>query len=136
MYYSYGSEAFNYDFENNFDYVGEKKSLRRNSKNKLQKSKSVPALVLLLSLIFVGSLISLCSFCMVNCKANSISVLQEKLKSIKADNVTLEEEISKKFDLDTTQKLAQTKLGMHKPLSYQIVHIERPKQNYIIKYNR
>ena len=133
-YYSYGSEAFNYDFENNFDYVGEKKSFQRTSKNKLQKSKSIPALIILLSLVFVGSLVSLCSFCLVNCKANSISILQEKLKSIKADNVTLEEEISKRFDLDKTEKIAQTKLGMHKPLPYQIVHIERPKQNYVIRY--
>ena len=48
----------------------------------------------------------------------------------------LEEEISKKFDLNATEKIAQTKLGMHKPLAYQVVHISKPKQNYVIKYNR
>lgn len=135
MYYSYGSQAYDYDYENDYNYIGKRKYLHRSRKKIAVKSKAVPALIMFLSLIFVGSLFTLCSFCTVKAKSTEIINLQDKLKTIKAENIVFEEEISKKFDLENTKKIAQTKLGMHKPLSYQIVHIKKPNQNYVIKYN-
>ena len=84
--------------------------------------------------MFVGSMVTLYSVCLINTKANEIVSLQKKLKDIKSDNVILEEEISRKFDINETKKIAQTKLGMNAPLPYQIVYIKKPKQNYVIKY--
>lgn len=135
LYYSYGANAYDYDdYEyNNSEQI---KTVKRERKKKSVKSKSVPALILLLSVVFFGSIITLYSFCLIDAKSNGIIMLQEKLKTVKSDNIMLEEEISKKFDLDITKKIAQTKLGMHEPFSYQIVHIKKPKQNYVIKYDR
>ena len=129
MYY-YGSLAYDYD-----DYVEpSKKNVKRERKKVAAKNFSVLKLFLLLTIMFVGSMVTLYSICLINTKANEIVLLQKKLGDIKSDNVILEEEISKKFDLNETKKIAQTKLGMHTPLPYQIVYIKKPKQNYVIKY--
>lgn len=129
MYY-YSSLAYDYD-----DYIEpSKKIVKRERKKTATKTFSVLKLFLLLTIMFVGSMVTLYSVCLINTKANEIVSLQKKLKDIKSDNVILEEEISKKFDINETKKIAQTKLGMHVPLPYQIVYIKKPKQNYVIKY--
>ena len=90
----------------------------------------------LIAVIFVGSIVSLRTFCLVKSKSNEIIVLQEKLKAIKSENKILEEELSKKFDLSTVKEVAEKKLGMHEPFGYQVVKIKLPKLNYVIKYKR
>lgn len=129
MYY-YGSLAYEYD-----DYIEpSKKIVKRERKKTATKTFPMLKLFLLLTIMFVGSMVTLYSVCLINTKTNEIISLQKKLKDIKSDNVILEEEISRKFDLNETKRIAQTKLGMHTPLPYQIVYIKKPKQNYVIKY--
>ena len=91
---------------------------------------------LLITVIFVGSIITLRTFCLVKAKSNEIIALQEKLKTIKSENTILEEEISKKFELSTVKEIAEKRLGMHQPFSYQVIKIKSPKVNYVIKYKR
>lgn len=91
---------------------------------------------LLIAVIFVGSIITLRTFCLVKAKSNETIALQEKLKTIKSENMVLEEEISKKFDLSTVKEVAEKRLGMHQPFSYQVIKIKSPKVNYVIKYKR
>lgn len=132
-YYSYGSVAHDYD-NYNFDIREEIKPVEIEKPK--TKSVSISAFCILLFVVFSGSLVSLYSLSLVNSKASSIVCLQDKLESVKSDNVVLEEEISKKFDLSSTQKVAEKRLGMHRPFAYQIVHIKKPKQNYVVKHIR
>lgn len=118
------SSAYEYEYE----YVKKTKPVER------KKSHSLHALYVLLLFMFVGSLVLVVSFCTVHSKANSIMMKQNELSKLKDENVTLEEDLSCKFDLQTVNDIAKNKLGMHKPMPYQIVHISKPKQNYIIKY--
>jgi len=87
-----------------------------------------------LGLVFAGCLITLYSFCQIKAKTHSIYKLQQKLDNLKSSNLELEEELSKKFDLGEIKNIAEKKLGMHKPMQYQIVYIKKPTQSYTIKY--
>ena len=129
-----------YDYDN-YNY-GQRQDKISGANNRLinnKKSKTNLSLVnflFLIAVIFVGSIVSLRTFCLVKSKSNEIIVLQEKLKAIKSENKILEEELSKKFDLSTVKEVAEKKLGMHEPFGYQVVKIKLPKLNYVIKYKR
>ena len=133
-FYYYGSEAHDYNFGNDYADRVEKRSFERSNSKTHTKSKALPALFWFLSLIFVCCLGVLYSFCAIKAKAHFISDLQQKLKDLKSYNLELEEELSEKFDLGKVKNIAEAKLGMHKPMQYQIVYIKKPTQNYTIIY--
>ena len=91
-------------------------------------------LFLFFIIVFVGSMFSLRNICLINKKSREIIILQEELKLCKSENIALENEISRRFDLEFVEKFAKEKLGMHEPFSWQIVKIKEPKVNYLIKY--
>lgn len=91
-------------------------------------------LFLFFIIVFVGSMFSLRNICLINKKSREIIILQEELKLCKSENIALENEISRRFDLEFVEKFAKEELGMHEPFSWQIVKIKEPKVNYLIKY--
>lgn len=93
-------------------------------------------LFLFFIIVFVGSMFSLRNICLINKKSREIIILQEELKLCKSENIALENEISRRFDLEFVEKFAKEKLGMHEPFSWQIVKIKEPKVNYLIKYDK
>lgn len=93
-------------------------------------------LFLFFIIVFVGSMFSLRNICLINKKSREIIILQEELKLCKSENIALENEISRRFDLEFVEKFAREKLGMHEPFSWQIVKIKEPKVNYLIKYDK
>lgn len=134
-YYYYNSLAYRRKNYNSKDKANKSKSNALNKKI-YKANLSLLEFLFLIIIIFIGSIISLRTFCLVKAKSNEIIILQEKLKAIKSENKILEEEISKKFDLSTVKDVAEKKLGMHEPFGYQVVKIKLPKLDYVIKYKR
>lgn len=122
--------------------LSKNKMLDNDSLNYVVKSKSKHGkdfyiyLFLFFIIVFVGSMFSLRNICLINKKSREIIILQEELKLCKSENIVLENEISRRFDLEFVEKFAREKLGMHEPFAWQIVKIKEPKVNYLIKYDK
>ena len=126
--------------ENNNFILSKSKTVDSENLNYVVKSESKRGknfyvyLFLFFIIVFVGSMFSLRNICLINKKSREIIILQEELKLCKSENIALENEISRRFDLEFVEKFAREKLGMHEPFSWQIVKIKEPKVNYLIKY--
>lgn len=122
--------------------INKNKILDNENLNYVVKSKSKRGknfyvyLFLFFIIVFVGSMFSLRNICLINKKSREIIILQEELKLCKSENIALENEISRRFDLEFVEKFAREKLGMHEPFAWQIVKIKEPKVNYLIKYDK
>ena len=128
--------------ENNNFILSKSKTVDSENLNYVVKSKSKRGknfyvyLFLFFIIVFVGSMFSLRNICLINKKSREIIILQEELKLCKSENIALENEISRRFDLEFVEKFAREKLGMHEPFAWQIVKIKEPKVNYLIKYDK
>ena len=128
--------------ENNNFILSKSKTVDSENLNYVVKSESKRGknfyvyLFLFFIIVFVGSMFSLRNICLINKKSREIIILQEELKLCKSENIALENEISRRFDLEFVEKFAREKLGMHEPFSWQIVKIKEPKVNYLIKYDK
>ena len=126
--------------ENNNFILSKSKTVDSENLNYVVKSESKRGknfyvyLFLFFIIVFVGSMFSLRNICLINKKSLEIIILQEELKLCKSENIALENEISRRFDLEFVEKFAKEELGMHEPFSWQIVKIKEPKVNYLIKY--
>ena len=126
--------------ENNNFILSKSKTVDSENLNYVVKSESKRGknfyvyLFLFFIIVFVGSMFSLRNICLINKKSREIIILQEELKLCKSENIALENEISRRFDLEFVEKFAKEELGMHEPFSWQIVKIKEPKVNYLIKY--
>lgn len=68
-------------------------------------------------------------------KRFEIDALNKTLYEITEDNINLETELAKSIDLEYIENVAVDKLGMQKPSSHQIIHINIPKESYSEKNN-
>ncbi len=68
-------------------------------------------------------------------KRFDIDTLNSTLKEINENNKNLETELAKNLDLDYVEYIASTELGMQRPASHQVVHINVPKESYSEKGN-
>ena len=59
--------------------------------------------------------------------------LYARLNEISENNKNLETELAKNLDLEYVEYIASSELGMQKPASHQIVHINVPKESYTEK---
>lgn len=59
---------------------------------------------------------------------------KNELSSIKAQNATLEAELTEQIDLEYIKQEAMKRLDMAEPQPYQVVYIDVPKQSYTIQY--
>lgn len=138
--YTYINNSVAYDYDSYYldDYqtqrskVPEKK--RNFNKNKDMHTVSL-SLILFFVIMFLGCMSILINICMINQKARELVVLQNKLKLLKSDNIALENEISKQFDLTYVEKIAREKLSMHEPFDWQKIIIKKPQVNCLQKYN-
>lgn len=61
---------------------------------------------------------------------SNIMDLTKEIEQVKQDNLNLETEFDKSVDLGKIEKIADEKLGMSKPRSYQVKYIDVPKESY------
>ena len=139
-YYNHTSVAHNYAPE--YDYIPKK---RNRPIRKIQKERYVKAEqgLKLFSLKFFVALTIVSTFiigvvfieALTIQKKFEIEDLTATLKEINENNKNLETELAKNLDLDYVEAKASSELGMQKPASHQIVHINVPKESYSEKNN-
>lgn len=83
-------------------------------------------------LIFVGGVGSAFSYAVINDVRAQLSQARRDLSAQREDNAALRAEITQKFTLDEVERIAIERLGMNKPDASQIVHIDVPKQSYVV----
>lgn len=86
-------------------------------------------------LIFCGCIAFVGANVIVTNQEVQIRQKKSELSDLKAQNATLESELTEQIDLDYIKQEAMTRLGMSEPQSYQIVYIDVPKQSYTIQYS-
>ena len=138
-YYNYTSVA--HDYQPSYDYQPKIPTNRRIKKIKKEKYVKVEENLKILSLNFWSTFVILATFiisvifveALTIQKKFEIDTLNATLKEISENNKNLETELAKNLDLEYVEYIASSELGMQKPASHQIVHINVPKESYTEK---
>ena len=138
-YYNYTSVEHNY--QTAYDYQPKIPTNRRIKKIKKEKYVKVEQNLKILSLKFWSTFVILATFiisvifveALTIQKKFEIDTLNTTLKEISENNKNLETELAKNLDLEYVEYIASSELGMQKPASHQIVHINVPKESYTEK---
>ena len=133
-YYNYTSVAHDYEPDYNRN-KGINKRIKKVKKEKYVKAEQGLSF---LSLKFLASFIIIATFIVAIIfvealtiqKRFDIDTLNSTLKEINENNKNLETELAKNLDLDYVEYIASTELGMQRPASHQVVHINVPKESY------
>lgn len=149
-YYSSTSEARSLDslpaYETRWQAGENKKTVRKRTYFRKKKlvtvfmnvgqthAKFSPYSVVTIGLVFLCALGLALSYAALLNKQLYISSLNTELKQIREQNLVVQSEISKNYDIKEIEKIATTRLGMSKPKAHQIVHINVPKQSYVIQF--
>ena len=138
--YIYINNSLAYDYDSYYldDYQTKRLKMshrKRNFNKNKDKRRISPCLILFFIVVFFGCMSILINICMINQKSRELVFLQNELKLLKSDNIALENEISKRFDLTYVEKIAKEKLGMHEPFDWQKIIIKKPQVNCLQKYD-
>ena len=150
-YYSYGSEAYKYYPEVEYDRrrrrnlpierkVGKaekyKKAMRNKTHYEFVKEKNGDFRICFsIGTLFTFILAFVCLFAINTQKESEINANISELKKIEEANSVLQAEIAKNINLKEIEEIAKTKLNMQKPASHQIVYINIPKQSYTVLHD-
>ncbi len=69
-----------------------------------------------------------------NARHREIINMREQLEALNENNAYLETRLNETIDLKRIEEIAQTRLGMSKPKSYQIKYIDVQKESYTMQY--
>ncbi len=89
-------------------------------------------LILTIIFIFLGAFSLAISYANLYDKQQQVSKLTAELKTMKQENDSLQLEISESFDKDEIERIAKERLRMINPKPYQIIHINVPRNNYVV----
>lgn len=64
----------------------------------------------------------------------SLRKQKSELENLKSANAIMEAELVEQLDMDYIRQEATERLGMSEPQSYQVVHIDVPKQSYTVQH--
>lgn len=135
-YYNHTSVA--HDYQPQYEYNPKPLVNRRIKKIKKEKYVKVEQNLKVFSLKFYATLAIITTFiiaavfidALIIQKRFDIDALSSTLKEINENNKNLETELAKNLDLEYVEYIATTELGMQKPTSNQIIHINIPKESY------
>jgi cell division protein FtsL len=150
-YYSYGSEAYKYYPEVEYDRrrrrnlpierkVGKAEKYKKAMRNKthyefVKEKKGDFRICFSIGTLFTFILAFVCLFAINTQKESEINANISELKKIEEANSVLQAEIAKNINLKEIEEIAKTKLNMQKPASHQIVYINIPKQSYTVLHD-
>lgn len=99
---------------------------------------SLPKLQMIFCVIFMVavSFIILYRYSAISELGNRMGKLTAEYNSLRDENRMLKVEIEKSINLDNVKQIAETKLRMHKPYSYQLVLVDVPKSDYNVVVNQ
>lgn len=141
--YNYTSEAYSYAHDYDPIYTDETRRGRRKlkKKNKVVYAKAIKERpqniwkIIFTAIVFVVPVFVMLAFNASNItRRTQLMELNNQLKEITAANTNLKTELTKNLDLTEVEQLAQAKLGMQVPQSYQTVYINVPKEGYTVQY--
>ena len=138
-YYNYTSVAHDYAPA----YENSKKINKRIKKIKKEKYVKVEQGLKIFSLKFIITFMIVTTFvigiifveALIVQRKFEIDSLNITLKEISENNKNLETELVKNLDLEYVENVASFELGMQKPSTYQVIHINVPKESYSQKNN-
>lgn len=85
-------------------------------------------------LLFAGCIAFMWMNVLVHNAEVSLRRQKSELEDLRAANAILEAELTEQLDMDYIRQEATERLGMSEPQSYQVVHIDVPKQSYTVQY--
>ncbi len=97
-------------------------------RSNIPKAKMITFIILMVAISFV----ILYRFSALAELNYSMGTLNEELSQLRDENRMLEVDIGTSINLERVKEIAQTRLNMHKPESYQIVLVSVPKNNYSV----
>jgi cell division protein FtsL len=131
--YIYGSAAPKLPQETNRS-VQEKRQIKKKASEVLPRKSQLPKAKILFCLIFMVAicfviLYRFSAIAELNYRMGELTAEYDRLKN---ENRALAVEIETSINLDRIKTIAETKLNMHKPESYQLVLVSVPKNNYSV----
>ncbi len=131
--YMYGSTAPK--LPERFEQPVERQKIRKKEsvaakpvRSNIPKAKMITFIILMVAISFV----ILYRFSALAELNYSMGTLNEELSQLRDENRMLEVDIGTSINLERVKEIAQTRLNMHKPESYQIVLVSVPKNNYSV----
>ncbi len=105
-----------------------KSALPHSKQASIPKAKMITCIVCMVAICFV----MLYRFSAIAKLNYTMGVLNDKVSQLRDENRMLEVDIGTSINLERVKEIAETKLGMHKPESYQVVVVSVPKNNYSV----
>ncbi|HHU91167.1 MAG TPA: cell division protein FtsL [Clostridiaceae bacterium] len=107
---------------------------RKPSIRPIPQKSDIPKAKLIFAVLFVASVCFgiLYRFCVITEMNTRMGALTEQYNQLRNENRMLNVEIETGIDLNKVKEIAETKLDMHTPDSYQIVLVNVPKSNYSV----
>jgi len=103
----------------------------------IQQKSDIPKAKLVFAVLFVAGIcfFILYRFCIITELNSRMGALTEEYNRLRDENRMLNVEIETSIDLNRIKEIAETKLHMHTPDSYQMVLVSVPKSNYSVVLN-
>ena len=145
-YYTYGNVAYEIKHEDSSDrerqraQERERERRRRARANAARKAESQEnsrifrKTAITIVLLFMGCIAFMWMNVLVHNAEVSLRRQKSELENLRAANAILEAELTEQLDMDYIRQEAMERLGMSEPQSYQVVHIDVPKQSYTVQY--
>ncbi|NLX64016.1 MAG: cell division protein FtsL [Clostridiaceae bacterium] len=107
---------------------------RRQKTRPVPQKSNIPKARLVFAVLFVAGVcfVILYRFCLITELNSRMGALTEKYNRLRDENRMLNVEIETSIDLNRVKEIAETKLKMHTPDSYQLVLVSVPKSNYSV----
>ncbi|MGI6123790.1 MAG: cell division protein FtsL [Acetivibrionales bacterium] len=107
---------------------------RKEAIRPIPQKSNIPKAKLVFSVLFVVSVcfVILYRFCVITDLNSRMGALNEKYNRLRDENRMLNVDIETSIDLNRVKEIAETKLHMHTPESYQLVLVSVPKSNYSV----
>lgn len=140
--YIYNNTSEAYELYTEPEVYSEPKRHRKRAKKAKELEKSTETMPLGMLKVFVcigvafGMTIGFLNVTASNsARQTELLELKENLETINENNAYLETQLNETIDLKRIESIAETRLGMTKPKSYQIKYIDVPKESYTVQYD-
>ncbi len=88
--------------------------------------------IITLGAVFLSAFLMAMSYAIIYDKQQQIKNLSSELKELKHQNDITKQEIADLFDKEELERIATETLGMIRPKPFQIIHIDVPRQSYVV----
>ena len=141
--YNHSSSAIDYHqaYPDGYKKTKRKKVLRRIKKATIIRrvSNDKPTIskytIITILIVFTGVMSIALNYSRISTDRAEIRALTSQLQRLQEDNNSLEFQISESYDLREIERIATTRLGMHRPRSHQVVFISVPVETFVVRRN-